>query len=914
MFWLCGATPARFENSLRDCVRLAEIPGRDDPKANIFLLFIEWLRGATTSTRRWLIVLDDFDDGRSPAGWRLERGFFFDLFVVSDDGAVILTSRHLETALRFVKRDVIIDLDKILEKTAEIDETMKVDDDEMANADNDETTKEWNAPLSSHVLESFHDSGLGTSIGMSNARKDGDLSAMMETMSIRSVRSTIRLDNEVIRNLTDDFLERLMCDVKKHLKSTDALDDLSNLLRDFTILLRTASPSGIPREAAKFVRQRREHIAYRFKRDAEDLLPLEPSKEITSQDRMDLLFNRGDHGDTDQALDTDGDLAEDVSDDDDVESRDHTETKEFAKVREFLFNSEEFHWLADRVKLLTSNDITGSTYSMVRSAVACQIEQLPLGSELSISLEWQPLEYLNSQFPTASGDLARSLTYIGNVEAAYASSALEYASSIWPRVGNDTISCIQKACMSSNRTARIIIHDTALKVALHPMHTSVSLIGSPKEILEIAEVCIWLATACRASQDMDDVESCVPQLQTGSQLDSKSPYHIRMEARYQPLIDTQRVAVGSCWLKMVRNPIIAYGYPIPLRQEDDHKGLETSVDIMVALSGANYATTFRDKFLLKGFQSALVPVTEDDASIVWHFLVSEDPKHRLTYNTACDAAAVSSVTYSELSMAPRRRNFVGVWTPSARIAAGSADKTLYDLHQSQSSPITHLTGTLSGGTIGVGQYITVGATFLIGRKDASLRAASANNFEFQLELAEPRSVLFYGDQDKRGWLLDGTSAILHLTIAWLFAKGFDSHVSKFRFGDAVVGRPSSGDRLLVNRNLPIFTKAESPGLDLTQSVESGDRSNSTPAESGYFSGSVSSQELNVKQERRESVPSWTCEELARHFLLIMETIVDKQASDSLRGPQIDVRVPSKVPLLEGWEAHDIVLQKTRNGK
>jgi hypothetical protein len=711
-----------------------------------------------------------------------------------------------------------------------------------------------------------------------------------------------------------------MCDVKKHLKSADALDDLSNLLRDFTILLRTASPPGIPREAAKFVRQRRTHIASRFKRDAGYLLPLEPSNEITSQDRIDFLFfDRCDLGDAEPALDGDVDLADDVSDDDhdddddDVNSNDHTETVNIAKAREFLFNSEEFQWLADRVKLLTSNDITGSAYSMVRSAVALQLEQLPEGSGLNISLGWQPLEYLSSQFSAVSRDLGRSLTYTGSVEAAYASSALDYASYVWPRVGNDTISCIQTACVSSNRTARIVIHNATLEIALHGKFTSISLSGSPKGILEIAEVCIWLATACRANRDTNDVGFCIPWLQTGSQLDSTSPCHIRVEARYQPLTDTQRTAEGSCWLKMVRNPVIAHGYPIPLRQEDNHKGLETTVDIMVALSRANYATTFRDKFLLKGFQSALVPVTEDDSSIVWHFLVSEDPTHRLTYNTAYDAAVVSSVSHSELSMSPRRRNFVGVWTSSAYVAAGSADMTLYNLHQSQSSPINHLAVTWSGGTIGGGQYVTVGATFLIGRKDASLRTASASEFAFQLEQAEQMRVLFYGDQDRRGWLLDGPSALLHLTIAWLVAKGFDNHVSRFQFHAAAEGRPSSRKTLIANRNLPIFAKIGSSGLNVTQSVESADRSDSAPAESGYFSGSSNSQESKVMRERLETVPSWTCEELARHLLLIMETIVDKQASDSLRGPQVDVRLPSKDPLLEGWEAHDIVLHKTRNG-
>jgi hypothetical protein len=80
----------------------------------------------------------------------------------------------------------------------------------------------------------------------------------------------------------------------------------------------------------------------------------------------------------------------------------------------------------------------------------------------------------------------------------------------------------------------------------------------------------------------------------------------------------------QCWTGMVHNPVIAEGYPIPNRVDPTNMmGLELSLDLMVALSHANWATIFEDTLLLKGDISALVPVRKSDTSIVWHFRVNK---------------------------------------------------------------------------------------------------------------------------------------------------------------------------------------------------------------------------------------------------------------------------------------------------
>ena len=80
---------------------------------------------------------------------------------------------------------------------------------------------------------------------------------------------------------------------------------------------------------------------------------------------------------------------------------------------------------------------------------------------------------------------------------------------------------------------------------------------------------------------------------------------------------------GQCWFGMVCNPVIAVGYPIPERDDvSQDKGLEVSLDLMVAMSRADFPTIFGDAFILKGVISALVATAKSEDAIMWHFMIN----------------------------------------------------------------------------------------------------------------------------------------------------------------------------------------------------------------------------------------------------------------------------------------------------
>lgn len=70
-------------------------------------------------------------------------------------------------------------------------------------------------------------------------------------------------------------------------------------------------------------------------------------------------------------------------------------------------------------------------------------------------------------------------------------------------------------------------------------------------------------------------------------------------------------------------------------------------------------------------------------------------------------------------------------------------------------------------SISAGKIVSAGASVAIGKKDKPARAAKATDYHKQIEWAEEQFVVFYDCKDRRAWLIDGLSALLHLVRARL---------------------------------------------------------------------------------------------------------------------------------------------------
>lgn len=68
-------------------------------------------------------------------------------------------------------------------------------------------------------------------------------------------------------------------------------------------------------------------------------------------------------------------------------------------------------------------------------------------------------------------------------------------------------------------------------------------------------------------------------------------------------------------------------------------------------------------------------------------------------------------------------------------------------------------------SISAGKIVSVAGSVAIGKKDKPARAARATDYHKQIEWAEERFVVLYDCKDRRSWLVDGLSALLHLVRA-----------------------------------------------------------------------------------------------------------------------------------------------------
>lgn len=130
---------------------------------------------------------------------------------------------------------------------------------------------------------------------------------------------------------------------------------------------------------------------------------------------------------------------------------------------------------------------------------------------------------------------------------------------------------------------------------------------------------MWLATTCRdyVQQDNIGVSSLEirPNLANleGGLLFTSTISAVQHKTKQQ----------GQCWIDMVRNPVIAVGYPVPARSKDlEGKGLELNIDLLIALGRVNWFMDMGQTIMFKGAVSALVAVAEFSGALCWHLLVN----------------------------------------------------------------------------------------------------------------------------------------------------------------------------------------------------------------------------------------------------------------------------------------------------
>lgn len=119
VFWVFAGSPVRFEQDFRKIAEDVQIPGRENPQADILTLVHNWLRDARNG--KWLIIIDNADDdqiflkseaasteSQEPSGRAKSSQPLSRFLPQTDNGRILMTTRYRDVALKFVEdRDII---------------------------------------------------------------------------------------------------------------------------------------------------------------------------------------------------------------------------------------------------------------------------------------------------------------------------------------------------------------------------------------------------------------------------------------------------------------------------------------------------------------------------------------------------------------------------------------------------------------------------------------------------------------------------------------------------------------------------------------------------------------------------------------------------------------------------------------
>ncbi|KAI9370912.1 hypothetical protein BJX61DRAFT_548656 [Aspergillus egyptiacus] len=526
-----------------------------------------------------------------------------------------------------------------------------------------------------------------------------------------------------------------------------------------------------------------------------------------------------------------------INDDDKV----FTTHLKLGTYRESILQTPAYQWLiADVQKPFRLMPILEALPSMHRVSR----RNPPRPSKLNVVMPWDPVGFSDSQDykEEAPVAIARAITLTGSPSAAQALTTSQYLRQTWPPSGQDIVELIQEVLRDTTGArlpvSRALSDGTVVTIWIEKSGMSpqpeffAEATGNVYTLAQLGEQFAWIGAAIRSSPFPDGVACMQPMIQrlevnSNSSKQKQNEYHaeatcrLTFEVRRGPVKQSKGGSGnGECWHNLFRNPVLVSGFPIARRPDQilSATGLEIPLRMMARLAKAKVVDSFCGRTVIKGFSTMLVPTRRGKNVIIWH-LIHNRYGDRISYRECLHGAHPDSISSEQIQ---RSRHMVG-WCTDARFLAR------FPFHVSR------------------GGYIR------------------------KLKWISRKFVVLWDEEAKRGWLINGTSALLHLVRASLWHDSKDKFSSEFLFHfedlqeapPHAAYKPDSAIAVLLshaNRNLRIYAERDK-----------------------YI----------VFEDRVE------------HYFRLMEQIIDHQVTVS---GSFDAIYPTRNVSradLEGWDFHDL---------
>ncbi|KAI9764589.1 MAG: hypothetical protein M1840_008318 [Geoglossum simile] len=571
---------------------------------------------------------------------------------------------------------------------------------------------------------------------------------------------------------------------------------LPELLKAFALKVGHPAPTQMHRDVMFFIHKYRSDIVGSFKdrysheenladnrtRDP-DKMPLEVVMSNwyqTLEDPEDSVTPDPDFGDLNEA--NVDDLVDRKPNEEAGEGvYEETNMPELSAYRDFIFKAPAYEWLlASLRREFLLSPAEPNSMEDIRRQIICSLPSSHKVSRkksaeayrMTFRVEWDPLAFVKEQEYREELDevVEIAITLTGSAKDAQALTCAQYLCQTWPSIGRHTIRLVKEVVRGGpgHRHTCGLPDGTQLDAWIHESRFMVEAFGTGDSVAEIGQQLAWLGAALRSSPYEFGVAYCTPFIsdicvsnalppvfgpEPRSDILCKIDFTIQgREERFEP-------SNGQCWHNMFRNPVVIKGYPIPHRSETD-TGLEIPLNVMAG------------KVFIKGFSTMLVPTKQSGDLLIWHLLYNKDGD-RISYldNTV---PHVENISVFDLEKA---RHVLG-WCSEVRNYAGAADAN-YTIDRSR-LPAPHAGCVLEKVSVSGGKFITGGFIFGIGNKEKPVHV-SRDGYVPKLQWISKKFVVLWDEEDKRGWLVNGTSALLHLLRASLEHNRTDKFKSAFLF-------------------------------------------------------------------------------------------------------------------------------------
>ncbi|CVL04069.1 uncharacterized protein FMAN_14837 [Fusarium mangiferae] len=482
----------------------------------------------------------------------------------------------------------------------------------------------------------------------------------------------------------------------------------------------------------------------------------------------------------------------------DVKSGEPSELSQMPQYRQFIQGSEAYRWLLTKISQQSRlsceepslMDKIGNTireklkeciphHKMSRKKASIEFEV-----SYSVKLDVVGLMEGSGIFSSFDKALPNIRCLTGKWDEAQATSVAEYISQTWPQSGSATLSLLQDLLSDQERfltvptwpeTARRRVSNTCLlEGTMNQGHNrdvryKIRVRGGYYAISEVGEQIAWFASVFQVHK-YASFRSIMPHVTDFSATASKNnsgsinavkgkcsfSFSTLSETAYNP-------SQGFCWERLFGSLNIIRGYPT-LRRSVPKSGLEVPLQYAASIVGSSEVVQWDKRLVIKGFNMLMVATQVTADVVVWHLLISEEPEERISYvDPRLDHIDIRSSEEMSLRHIEGKRHIIG-WCTKATDLCGEPNRHPAANHEIKPGGLPKTSASIVVDKLYIegGSPVTVGFMLDVNKKEKPFWLQREKDYPSLLNWVKLQPVVFYDVEERRAWLVDGASALLHL--------------------------------------------------------------------------------------------------------------------------------------------------------